>query len=449
MAVKVLPQSDERANKDTGNEDDRKSPVYMLEQRETMSTRVYVGNLGYDVDDRDLYYFFYQFGPVEHARIIVYRNGSSKGFGFVTFHGAEVAKSVIDISKKDNIWMNGRMLRIGAARPARRKLDEKYFDNNKNVSESVGIFGTLPAEYQVLTENDGSSADVITASNELLCCPNQPSYYPPYHQSSGQDMSYYPSPWYNMSYQPIQPYHVPLPLAHVDTPYTTYQYQGQGAFLADQSSFEPYWEHQDNHVYMVTYDTTQPSIAQCGNSIEYFTPPDKYQEALLGPEASYRDGCQIYHQSDPDSRTGYTDTQNMFNTQDQDSYLCDSGYYESILQAEGSQTQGQLTAVSISYDEATKNKREDMEEQLKSKTDPFQIEESRDQVGRPSLGEIPTNNEENCKGREGNVLHKNMAVNETADGRKEVSNDYTEDPCLENPSNMMLLQSSLEKLEIK
>ena len=136
MAVKVLsktpPQSDERTIKDTGNDDDRKSPVYMMEERETMSTRVYVGNLGYNVDDRDLYYFFYQFGPVEHARIIVYRNGSSKGFGFVTFHGAEVAKSVIDISKKDNIWMNGRMLRIGAARPARRKLDDKYFDNNKN-----------------------------------------------------------------------------------------------------------------------------------------------------------------------------------------------------------------------------------------------------------------------------------------------------------------------------
>ena len=448
MAVKVLsktpPQSDERTIKDTGNDDDRKSPVYMMEERETMSTRVYVGNLGYDVDDRDLYYFFYQFGPVEHARIIVYRSGFSKGFGFVTFHGAEVAKSVIEMSKKDNIWMNGRMLRIGAARQARRKLDDKYFDNNMKVSENVDTSGTSPTVCQVFTENNGSSADFGITSNQLLCCPNQPSYYlPPYHQLSGQDMSYYPSPWHNMSYPRTQPYHVPIPLAHVDTPYSTYQYQG--AFLADQPSFEPYWEHQDNHMFMVTYDTTQPGLAQCGRRMEHLTPSDNYQEAFQGPEITYGDD---FHQSDPVSRTDYTDTQYMFNTQD--SYLCDSGYHDSIMQAGVSQVQGQLTTVSIVYDEADyKNKREDMEEELKTNTDPFQIEESMDQVGGPSIVEVPTKNYEICKGEEGNVLNKNMAVNEMADCRKDKNNDCSEDPCLENQSNMMPLQSSLEKLEIK
>ena len=44
-----------------------------------MGSRVDIWNLAYDVNDKDLYYFFYQFGEVEHAEVIVDGSGFSKG----------------------------------------------------------------------------------------------------------------------------------------------------------------------------------------------------------------------------------------------------------------------------------------------------------------------------------------------------------------------------------
>ena len=68
MAVNILSQEPPQlhdnliSTTETGKDDVRLSPVHIVEPSEDMRTRVYVGNLGYDVDDRNLYYFFYQFG---------------------------------------------------------------------------------------------------------------------------------------------------------------------------------------------------------------------------------------------------------------------------------------------------------------------------------------------------------------------------------------------------
>jgi len=455
------PELDEnlRSNAETGKDDDRQSPVHIMEPGEAMNTRVYVGNLGYDVDDRDLYYFFYRFGPVENARIIVhrsgFRNGYSKGFGFVTFHGEEVAKNVIEVAKRDNIWMNGRMLRIGAARQsnwardggqghAKRRLHDKYSDNKK-VYENVDTSDTSPAEYQVLTYDDGSVVDVGTAPYQVYCCPTQTASYqvyypPPYPQISGQDMPYYPTQW-DMSYTRTQPYPVPIPHAHIDTPYSSYQYQG--AALTEQPT-EPYWEHQDTHTYMVTYDNTQSNMVQCGNSsgAEHFTPTENHREGFPCPEVSFRNNIQTYHQSEwgTDARTDYMETPLFPNTRD--SYLCDSGFQESVL--ETSESVGQVTAVSIDQDEGDyEDKPGDMEGNHERKSDPLSKEESRDNVGRISEVKVPNKNYLNS------ILKNISAESETADCSKIVNNDGTGGPRFENTPDLFVSQISLDNLESK
>jgi len=460
MAVNILSQEPPQlhdnliSTTETGKDDDRLSPVHIVEPSEDMSTRVYVGNLGYDVDDRDLYYFFYQFGPVEHARVIVNRNGFSKGYGFVTFHGQEFAKIVIEVAKRDRIWMNGRMLRVGAARKsnwarevglghAKRRLHDK--DSDKKVYKNDDTSDTLPTEYQPLTNDDGSSVDVGTASYQLYCYPTKtasyPVYYPPpYPQISGQDMPYYPTPWHNMSYTPTRSYTVPIPpLAPIDS-----SYQYRGAVLTEQPT-EAYWEHQDSNMYMVTYDNTQ-----CGNSnVEYLTHTENHQDGFQCPDVSNGDNIQTYQQLEWGTgvRTDYMDTHMYENTED--SYLCDSGFQESVLEIK--EFKGQV-AVSIDHDEVDyENRRGGMEGKHESKTDPFLKEESRDNVGRSNIGEVPIENYQNSKGGWGSTLKKNSPGKETADCRKIMNNGGTEreGPCLDSTPDMVQFQSSLEKLEIK
>jgi len=67
-------------------EESRRSKRGKRSQRRKSKKRVeiYVGNLSYDVRDRDLRKLFEPFGKVVSARIIANKfNGKSKGFGFV------------------------------------------------------------------------------------------------------------------------------------------------------------------------------------------------------------------------------------------------------------------------------------------------------------------------------------------------------------------------------
>ena len=65
------------------------------DQGELVNNRIYVGGLGYRIEERDLFYFFETFGPVQHGGIITL-GGNSKGYGFVTFHCKEVVKRLLD-----------------------------------------------------------------------------------------------------------------------------------------------------------------------------------------------------------------------------------------------------------------------------------------------------------------------------------------------------------------
>lgn len=81
-----------------------------------MSKKLYVGNLSYNVSNRDLEAMFAPHGTVESANVITDRDsGRSKGFGFVEMGTDQQARAAISaLHGKD---FEGRDLTVNEARP--------------------------------------------------------------------------------------------------------------------------------------------------------------------------------------------------------------------------------------------------------------------------------------------------------------------------------------------
>lgn len=78
--------------------------------------RLFIGNLPYSVDDRQLEEIFSKAGKVESAAVITQREtGRSKGFGFVEMATAEEAKAAID--QLNDTEVDGRKIVVSIARP--------------------------------------------------------------------------------------------------------------------------------------------------------------------------------------------------------------------------------------------------------------------------------------------------------------------------------------------
>lgn len=76
---------------------------------------IYVGNLSYEVTEKDLKEAFGAFGEVESAKIITDETGRSKGFAFVTMPDKKTGQSAIDgLNGKE---LKGRALKVNEARP--------------------------------------------------------------------------------------------------------------------------------------------------------------------------------------------------------------------------------------------------------------------------------------------------------------------------------------------
>ena len=81
-----------------------------------MSKKLYVGNLSFDVDNKDLEQLFAPYGTVENAKVITDRQtGQSKGFGFVEMSSNEEAKAAI--AALDGMEHSGRTLKVNEAKP--------------------------------------------------------------------------------------------------------------------------------------------------------------------------------------------------------------------------------------------------------------------------------------------------------------------------------------------
>ena len=81
-----------------------------------MAKKLYVGNLSYDVTDRDLQSLFEPHGTVQSAQVIMDRDtGRSKGFGFVEMNSDQEAQAAIAALHGQE--SNGRALTVSEARP--------------------------------------------------------------------------------------------------------------------------------------------------------------------------------------------------------------------------------------------------------------------------------------------------------------------------------------------
>src|SRR5688500_7001401 len=81
-----------------------------------MGKKMYVGNLGYGVQNSDLESLFAPFGTVVSAEVISDRDsGRSKGFGFVEMSSDDEAQAAINaLNGQDH---EGRALTVNEARP--------------------------------------------------------------------------------------------------------------------------------------------------------------------------------------------------------------------------------------------------------------------------------------------------------------------------------------------
>ena len=81
-----------------------------------MNTKLFVGNLSFDVTENDLQDLLAAFGPVSEVNLIVNRStGRSRGFAFVTMATPEGAQAAIQgVAGKD---VKGRAITVNEARP--------------------------------------------------------------------------------------------------------------------------------------------------------------------------------------------------------------------------------------------------------------------------------------------------------------------------------------------
>ncbi len=85
---------------------------------------IYVGNLSYDLTEKELEELFAEFGSVTAARIITDRTtGRSKGFGFIEMDNkAEGEEAIKQLDGKE---MNERPLKVNEARPREERPRRK------------------------------------------------------------------------------------------------------------------------------------------------------------------------------------------------------------------------------------------------------------------------------------------------------------------------------------
>jgi RNA recognition motif-containing protein len=90
-----------------------------------MNTKLYVGNLSYNITENDLQDLFAQHGPVTEVNLMQDKmSGRPRGFGFVTMATKEGADAAIQgLNGKE--WQ-GRALTVNEARPREERSGGGY-----------------------------------------------------------------------------------------------------------------------------------------------------------------------------------------------------------------------------------------------------------------------------------------------------------------------------------
>jgi RNA recognition motif-containing protein len=96
-----------------------------------MSTKLYVGNLSFDVTENDLRDMLSPHGPVNEIAIVMDKiTGRPRGFAFATMNTDEGAKAaIVALNGKD--W-KGRALTVNEARPREERSGGGYGGRSSN-----------------------------------------------------------------------------------------------------------------------------------------------------------------------------------------------------------------------------------------------------------------------------------------------------------------------------
>jgi RNA recognition motif-containing protein len=98
---------------------------------------IYISNLSFGVEDKDLKEFFTPYGEVTSAKVITDRDtGRSRGFGFVEM--ADEAASKKAIAELDGTMLENRTISVSAAKPKgeRPSRTNGGFNNGKSYNEN-------------------------------------------------------------------------------------------------------------------------------------------------------------------------------------------------------------------------------------------------------------------------------------------------------------------------
>ena len=88
-----------------------------------MGTKLFVGNLSYNVTENDLQDLFAQHGPVNEVNLMLDRaTGRSRGFAFITMATPEAAATATQALNGHNL--DGRNLTVNEARPREARTDQ-------------------------------------------------------------------------------------------------------------------------------------------------------------------------------------------------------------------------------------------------------------------------------------------------------------------------------------
>ncbi|KAM7373013.1 hypothetical protein PAMP_007899 [Pampus punctatissimus] len=84
---------------------------YILPEGKLTPNALFVGGIDMKVDEHEMRDFFARYGAVKEVKIITYRGGICKGYGFVYFNEDVNIQSIID----QQISLKGRKLKLGPA----------------------------------------------------------------------------------------------------------------------------------------------------------------------------------------------------------------------------------------------------------------------------------------------------------------------------------------------
>jgi len=91
-------------------------------------TVLFAGNLAFDLEEDELRAAFVVYGEVIEARII-YRNGISRGFGFVELGSEDAATKAM--AALDGKTLAGRVLNVGWANEGPKRRRTAYSDRSR------------------------------------------------------------------------------------------------------------------------------------------------------------------------------------------------------------------------------------------------------------------------------------------------------------------------------